>query len=166
MVRSTRKDWWQSVAARRDDLLVKLYKAKVPYAELKRAVLAQEKELIREARTGRERLHLQQITAKLIITEAYGEGAGWDEFGALLRRCERLGYADMTHRIHVACLYVQSLPRFPEKARRAFAMLSDVERRLKRLPKNHYLRRDGMRGIAHARAVAAASGVNSPSYSG
>jgi len=159
-VRSTRKDWWQSVADRRDDLLVKLYKAKVPYAELKRAVLAQEKELIREARTRRERLHLQQITAKLIITEAYGEGAGWDEFGALLRRCERLGYADITHRIHVACLYVQSLPRFPEKARQAFALLSDVERRLKRIPKSHYLRREGMRSIDHARAVASASGIS------
>ena len=159
-MRSTRKDWWQSVADRRDDLLVKLYKAKVPYAELKRAVLAQEKELIREARTRRERLHLQQITAKLIITEAYGEGAGWDEFGALLRRCERLGYADITHRIHVACLYVQSLPRFPEKARQAFALLSDVERRLKRIPKSHYLRREGMRSIDHARAVASASGIS------
>jgi hypothetical protein len=162
MVRSSRKDWWQSVADRRDDLLVKLYKAKAPYAELKRAVLAQEKELIREARTHAERLHLQQITAKLIITEAYGEGARWDEFGALLRRCERLGYADITHRLHVACLYVQSLQRFPEKARQAFAMLNDVERRLKRIPKSHSLRREGMRSIAHARAVAEASSISPP----
>lgn len=165
-MRTTRKDWWQSVAERRDDLLVKLYKAKAPYAELKRAVLAQEKALIRESRTRRERLHLQQITAKLLITEAYGEGAGWDEFGALLRRCERLGYADITHRLHVACLFVQSLPRFPERARQAFAMLEQVEGMLKRIRKSHYLRREGMQGMAHARAVAAAAGITPPNLSG
>jgi hypothetical protein len=165
-VRTTRKDWWQSVADRRDDLLVKLYKAKAPYAELKRAVLAQEKELIQESRTRRERLHLQQITAKLLITEAYGEGAGWDEFGAILRRSERLGYADITHRLHVACLFVQSLSRFPERARQAFAMLEQVEWMLKRIRKSHYLRREGMQGIAHARAVAAAAGITPPNLSG
>ena len=165
-MRTTRKDWWQSVADRRDDLLVKLYKAKAPYAELERAVLAQERELLRESGTRRERLHLQQITAKLLITEAYGEGAGWDEFGALLRRCERLGYADITHRLHVACLFVQSLPRFPERARQAFAMLEQVEGMLKRIRKSHYLRREGMQGMAHARAVATAAGITPPNLSG
>ncbi|MDC0711676.1 hypothetical protein POL68_24625 [Stigmatella sp. ncwal1] len=161
-MRSTRKDWRQSVADRRDGLLVRLYKAKAPYAELKRAVLAQEKELIRETRTHAERLHIQRITAKHLLTEAYAEDVGWEEFGVLLRRIKRLGSADMTHRIHVACLYVQSLPRFPEKAREAFAMLDDVERRLKRILKSHYLRREGMRSIAHARAVSAASGISPP----
>ncbi|WP_037583143.1 hypothetical protein [Stigmatella aurantiaca] len=159
-MRSTRKDWWQSITDRRDDLLVKLYKARAPYAELKQAVLAQEKELIREARTRAESLHLQQLTAKLLLTEAYGADAGWDEFGALLKRIERLGYADITHRVHVACLYVQSLPRFPKKALQAFAMLNDVERRLQRIAKSHYLRREGMQSIAHARAAAAASGIS------
>lgn len=158
-MRRTRKDWWQTVADRRDELLVKLYKAKAPYSELKRAVLAQEKELMREGRTPHERLHIQQITAKLLITEAYANGAGWAEFGRLLRRCEQLGYADITHRIHVACLYVQSLPRFPRKAQEAFAMLDSAEQTLKRIPKNHYLRREGMQGIAHAREVAASAGL-------
>ena len=83
--------------------------------------------------------------------------AGWDEFGPLLRRCQRLGYADMTHRINVACLYVQSLHRFPEKARQAFAMLADAERALGRIRKSHYLRKEGMQGITHARAVAASA---------
>ncbi len=161
-MRSSRKDWRQSVADRRDDLLVKLYKAKAPYAELKRAVLAQEKELIRETRTHAERLHIQRITAKHMLTEAYAEDVGWEEFGALLRRIQRLGYADMTHRIHVACLFVQSLPRFPERARQAFAMLEEVEGMLKRIRKSHSLRREGMQGIAHARAVAAAAGITPP----
>ncbi len=162
-VRRTRADWWQSVAKRRDELSIKLMKAKVPYAELKRALLEQAEEMMREAKGPAERRHIQRITLQEIITEAYASRAGWDEFGALLRRIQRLGYADMTHRIHVACLFVQSLPRFPERARQAFAMLDEVEGMLKRIRKSHYLRSEGMQGIAHARAVAAAAGITPPS---
>ena len=161
-MRSTRADWWQSVAKRRDELSIKLMKAKAPYAERKRALLEQAEELMREAKSPADRRHIQRITLQEIITEAYASRAGWDEFGALLRRIKRLGYADMTHRIHVACLFVQSLPRIPERARQAFAMLDEVEGRLKRIRKSHYLRREGMQGIAHARAVAAAAGIPPP----
>ncbi len=158
-MRRTRKDWWRSVSKHSDDLLVQLFKADAPYTEIKRAVLAQAEEFKREARTPAERLHVDRLAMQLIITQAYASGAGWEEFGLLLRRCQRLGYADLTHRINVACLYVQSLPRFPEKARQAFAMLDAVEQTLKRIRKSHYLRREGMQGIAHARAVAASAGL-------
>ncbi|MDY7228408.1 hypothetical protein [Hyalangium rubrum] len=158
-MRRTRKDWWHSVSRRTDDLLVQLFKADTPYTEIKRAMLAQAEEFKQEARTPAERLHVDRLAMQLIITQAYASGAGWEEFGPLLRRCQRLGYADITHRINVACLYVQSLPRFPEKARRAFAMLDAVEQTLKRIRKSHYLRREGMLGIAHARGVAASVGL-------
>lgn len=161
-VRTTRADWWQSVAKRRDEFSIKLMKAKAPYVEHKRALLEQAEELMREAKTPAERRHIQRITLQEIITEAYASRADWDEFGALLRRIHRLGFADMTHRIHVACLFVQSLPRFPQRARQAFAMLAETERMLKRIRKSHYLRREGMQGIAHARAVAAAAGITPP----
>ena len=42
------------------------------------------------------------------------------------------------------------------------APLEDVEGMLKRIRKSHYLRREGMQGIAHARAVAAAAGITPP----
>ena len=158
-MRCTRKDWWHSVSRRSDDLLVQLFKADAPYTEIKRAVLAQAEEFKREARTPAERLHVDRLAMQLIITQAHASGAGWEEFGPLLRRCQRLGYADLTHRLNVACLYVQSLPRFPEKARQAFAMLDAVEQTLKRIRKSHYLRREGMQGIAHARAVAVSAGL-------
>jgi hypothetical protein len=164
-VRSTRADWWQSVAKQREDLSIKLLKAKVPYAEHKRALLKQEEELMREAKSPAERHHIQRLTLQELITEAYASRAGWDEFGALLRRIQRLGYADITHRIHVACLFVQSLPRFPERTRQAFAMLEEVEGMLKRIRKSHYLRKEGMQGIAHARAAAAAAGITPPNDS-
>lgn len=161
-MRTTRADWWQSVAKRRDDLSIKLMKAKAPYLEHKRALMEQAEELMREARTPAERRHIQRITLQEIITEAYASRAAWDEFGALLRRIQRLGFADITHRIHVACLFVQSLPRFPQRARQAFAMLAEAERMLKRLRRSHPLRSEGMQGIAHARAVAAAAGITPP----
>jgi len=161
-VRTTRADWWQSVAKRRDDLSIKLMRAKAPYVEHKRALLEQAEELMREAKTPAERRHIQRITLQEIITEAYASRADWDEFGALLRRIQRLGFADVTHRIHVACLFVQSLPRFPQRARQAFAMLAEAERMLKRMRKSHLLRSEGMQGIAHARAVAAAAGITPP----
>ncbi|WP_225410587.1 hypothetical protein [Stigmatella hybrida] len=158
-MRRTRKDWWHSVSRRSDDLLAQLFKTGAPYMEIKRAVLAQAKEFKREARTPAERLHVDRLAMQLIITQAYASGEEWKEFGPLLLRCQRLGYADITHRINVACLYVQSLPRFPQKARQAFAMLDGVEQILKRIRKSHYLRREGMQGLAHARAVAASAGL-------
>ena len=158
-MRRTREDWWKSVAERRDDHLIKLLKAKAPWPDFKQAIRAQEAELIREARTPFERRHIQQLSMPVLLTEAYARGLKWDEFGPLLRRIQRLGYVDITHRIHVACLFVQSLPCFPDRARQAFAMLDEVEGMLKRIRKSHSLRREGMQGIAHARAVAAAAGI-------
>lgn len=158
-VSRTREDWWQNVAKRRDEHLLRLLKARVPWPEFKRALQEQEEELVREARTPAERLHLQRLSMPVLVTEAYARGLGWDEFGPLLRRCQRLGYADMTHQVHVACCFVQALPRFPDKRRQAFTLLDEVERRLKRIRKSHYLRREGMEGIAHARRVAESAGI-------
>ncbi len=161
-MRTRREDWWRSVRERRDDLIIKLLKAKVPLAEFRRGILAQEKELLREAPTRAAALEIQRINAKTILTEAYTPGVTWAEFGPLLRRCQRLGFADITHEIHVACLFVQSLPCFPKKAREAFAMIEEVERKLRRIPKSHYLRREGMQAVTHARGIAEAAGIAPP----
>jgi hypothetical protein len=159
-LRLTRKEWRHSIAQRREQLFLKLIEAKAPYQAYKRAVLTQERELLREARTPAERLHLQQLTAKEVLTEAYMARAPWEELGPLLRRCQRLGFADLGDHVHVACLFVQALPRFPKQAQQAFAMLAAVERRLERVRKAHHLRREGTKSIAHARAVAASSGIS------
>ncbi len=167
-MRRAREAWWNEVAARRDQLALSLIKAKAPYAEWKRALREQEKELLREARTPAERLHLQRLTAKEIITKAYSSGAGarWEEFGPLLRHCQRLGFMDVGEEVHVVCLFVQSLPDFPRKAREAFTLLDAVERKLGRIRKSHYLRREGTEAIAHARRVAEAAGITPPAPRG
>ena len=57
-------------------------------------------------------------------------------------------------RVHIACLYVQSLHLFPRRAREAWDMLEDAERRVLRIRKEHFLRKESLNAIAHARAVA------------
>jgi hypothetical protein len=47
-------------------------------------------------------------------------------------------------------------------ARQAFTLLDDAERRLLRLRKRHYLRREGMQAIAHARKIAEEGGIPPP----
>jgi hypothetical protein len=158
-----REDWWRSIRERREGLFLKLLKARAPLEEFQRELLAQERELTREAPSRAARLEIQQLTAKDLLTQAYSPRVSWEEFGPLLRRCERLGYADITHEVHVACLFVQSLPRFPARARQAFAMLERVERKLKHLRKDHFLRREGLEAILHARRIAEAAGMMPPS---
>ncbi|PTL75545.1 hypothetical protein DAT35_53970 [Vitiosangium sp. GDMCC 1.1324] len=53
----------------------------------------------------------------------------WEEFGQWLRRVQRLGFSNLALRVHIACLYVQSLHLFPRRAREAWDMLlEDAER--------------------------------------
>ena len=57
------------------------------------------------------------------------------DFGPHLLRIKRLGFPDIRTHALVARLYVQALALFPERARDAFALLADVERRVWRMPK-------------------------------
>jgi hypothetical protein len=54
------------------------------------------------------------------------------------------------------------LPYFPERARDAFAMLTDAERRVQRLRKDSNRRDELLRSIVYARQEAARQGVKPP----
>ncbi|MFY0579961.1 hypothetical protein ACN28S_42065 [Cystobacter fuscus] len=101
-----------------DLLLIELFKAKAPYEERKRGLLALEKQWMRKAKTPAQSLAVQRIVAKTILTEAFGFDMPWKEFGRWLRRLQRLGFQELGTRVHVACLYVQSLHRFPGRPAR------------------------------------------------
>ncbi|ATB42125.1 hypothetical protein CYFUS_007602 [Cystobacter fuscus] len=140
-----------------DLLLIELFKAKAPYEERKRGLLALEKQWMRKAKTPAQSLAVQRIVAKTILTEAFGFDMPWKEFGRWLRRLQRLGFQELGTRVHVACLYVQSLHRFPRQAREAWAMLEDVERRALRLRRDRPLRQEHLESITHARNAARVS---------
>lgn len=160
MKRSTRAQRGRIMAQERDRAALAL--ARAPFAEAEREWLALEKRLLRLAATDWERLEVQRGTAKDILNTAHGADVTAQQLTRAVRRVQRLGYTDLTMRVHVACLFVQMVPSFPRMARQAFAMLDDAERRLLRLRKRHYLRREGVQAIAHARKVAAQAGINLP----
>ncbi|WP_309894016.1 hypothetical protein [Archangium sp.] len=137
-----------------DLLYLNLMKADVPYEEYKREFLKLEKHWLQRAKTPNQRLAVQRIIASTLLTEAYGARLPWKEFGPWLRRIQRLGFADLGMRVHVSCLYVQSLHHFPRQAREAWNMLDDAERRALRLRRGRPLREEHMQSIAHTKKVA------------
>jgi hypothetical protein len=137
-----------------DLLFMELFNAKAPYEERKRELLTLEKRWARKAKTPSQRLAVQRIIAKNLLTEAFGFGMPWKEFGRWLRRLQQLGFHDLGMRVHVACLYVQSLHLFPGQAREAWEMLEDVEQRALRLRRDRPLRQEHLQSIAHATKVA------------
>jgi len=137
-----------------DLLFMRLFKAKAPYEERRRELLKLEKRWLQKTKLPAQRLAVQRIITKTIITEAFGFDMSWKEFGRWLRRLQQLGFRDLGMRVHVACLYVQSLHLFPRQAREAWDMLEDVERRARRLRLERPLRQEYLESIAHAKKVA------------
>ncbi|QRN95491.1 hypothetical protein JRI60_41565 [Archangium violaceum] len=137
-----------------DGLFLRLIEAQASYAEYKRELLKLEKRWLQKVRTPAQRLLIQRNITKTILTEAFAFNMGWKEFGPLLRRLQRLGFRDLGMRVHVTCLYVQSLDLFPERAREAWDMLDDTERKALRLRREHPLRREYLESINHAKKVA------------
>ncbi|WNG37900.1 hypothetical protein F0U61_32625 [Archangium violaceum] len=131
-----------------------LLKAKAPYEQCKRELLKLEKHWRQKAKTTAQRLAVQRTIASTILTEAYGNRLPWQEFGRWLRRIQQLGFRDLGMRVHVACLYVQSLHLFPRQANAAWGVLQDTERRVRRLRRENPLREEHLEAIAHAKKVA------------
>ncbi|WNG60032.1 hypothetical protein F0U59_38975 [Archangium gephyra] len=94
----------------------------------------------REAKTESERQQTRRSIAEDLVSQAFSFDMPWVEFGQL--------------RVHIACLYVQSLHLFPRRAREAWGMLEDAACRVLRIRKEHFLRKESLNAITHARAVA------------
>lgn len=137
-----------------DLLFLELIEAKASYEDFKREFLKLEKQWMPRARTPKQRLAVRQTIAKTLLTEAYGSGLPGKEFSLWFRRLQRLGFRDLGMRVHVTCLYVQALHLFPRRAREAWAMLDDTQRRVRRLRRENPLREEHLEAIAHARRTA------------
>lgn len=161
MKRSTRKERGRLIAQARDRTFLALKHA--TFDEAEQAYLALEKELLREAAvTSWERRDVKRAIAKDIFSFAHGSEVTWPQVARSLRRLERLGYPDLWTRVHVAHLFMQMVPSFPDKARRALTLLEEAERRVLRVRKGHPSRKDGLRAIAHARKFAEHAGITRP----
>ena len=157
----SRTAWWHKVAQEKDYLFLSFIHSEAPFEVVASALQEFERRYRREARTPAERLHLQQLAAIEILSEAFSMGRPWGDFAPHLKRLKRLGYPNLWKRVHVACIYVQAVPYFPERARDAFALLADAERRVKRL-RSRPVKKQLLDSIAHARQEAARYGVLPP----
>ena len=157
-----RRDWWRTLAQEKDFLLLSLGYAQVPFKVAAPVLRDFERRCLREARTPSEPLHIQRLTAKDILAQAYADARPWRDFGPHLLRMERLGYPNLWMRVFVASIYVQSLALFPERAGDAFAMLDEAARRVKRMRRSDRFRKQLLDGIEQARQVAASQGLQPP----
>jgi hypothetical protein len=153
-MRHTRKERGRARGQEKDQLLVRLLKADAPYEGIKRTLLALEKRWLHEAKTEVERQRIRRGIAEDLVSQAYSFDMPWEEFGQWLRRVQRLGFSNLALRVHLSCLYVQSLHLFPRRARDAWDLLEDAERRVLRVRKEHFLRKESLHAIAHAKKVA------------
>ena len=151
---TSRKERAPTFGEELDLLYLELIKANAPYEDCKREFLKLEKRWVQKAKTTYQRLAVQRIIASTILTEAYGERLPWKDFGRWIRRLQQLGFHDLGMRVHVACLYVQSLHLFPRQAREAWEMLADAEQRALRLRRDRPLRQEHLESISHAKKVA------------
>ncbi|WP_225413099.1 hypothetical protein [Stigmatella hybrida] len=158
----SRKAWWDEIAQDRDALVLLLNYAEAPFEVTVLAHKDFERKCLREARTPAERLHIQRLSAKDILVEAYAGAQPWKDFGPPLLRLKRLGFPDTRTHVLAACLYVQALTLFPERVRDAFALLEDAERRVRRMPKTSRGREQLLDGITDARRVAEMQGIRPP----
>lgn len=155
----SRQDWWSTLAREKDYLLLSLNYSEAPFDVTVRVLKDFERRFLREARTPAERLHIQRLTTKDILVQAYADARPWKDFGPPLMRMKRLGFPNLRMRVFIACLYVQSLALFPERARDAFALLADAERRVRRMPKPGRAREQRLEGITAALRVAEEQGL-------
>jgi hypothetical protein len=158
-VNRSRQEWWRSIAQERDYIILSVNYSEAPFDVAARVLRDFERQCLRGARTAAERLHLRRLTTKDILVEAYADARPWKDFGPYLRRMKRLGFPDLRIRVLVACLYVQALGLFPERARDAFALLADAERRVRRMPKTSRGRQQLLDGMTDARRMAEVQGI-------
>lgn len=138
-----------------DVVYLALLKSRAPYEQCQRELQKLEKYWLRRARTEAQRLSVRRAVASTLLTEAYGSKRPWKDFGAALRRLQRLGFADLGMRVHVACLSVQSAHLYPEdSARAAWALWDEAERGVRRIRRDSPLREEHQEALAHARKVA------------
>jgi hypothetical protein len=152
MASQKKRERWLAGGQLRSSLYLALVDAS--YREYEREFLALEKKLLRSDTTPLERLETRRRIAEDLLMGAFDRPSTWEDFQRALRRIERLGYTDVGKRVHVACLFAQAHGRAPSQAPQARELLQEAERRLRRLPRKHLLRKEGLEDITYAKHVA------------
>jgi hypothetical protein len=138
-------------AQEKDQLLLELFAARAPYEDFKHALLGLEKRWLREARTPSEVLEIRRGIAEDLLSQSFRKATLAPEFLRNLRRVRRLGFSNLSTRVHVTCMFVQSLPYLPRCVREAWALLLETEGRVRRLRRASPPRAELVEALAHAK---------------
>jgi hypothetical protein len=137
------------------------------FEEGEREWLELQKKLLPLARTEGERLHTRRLIAMQILDFAHKQARTWEEYQRALRRVRRLGYISVQHRLSVASMtLLWSSRHAPDKAPLGWALLEDVERRLRRIRRGNFLRDGGLDVVADVKQQVARRGLLPPSPTG
>jgi hypothetical protein len=161
---SGKQERWAAGAKARGELHLTLSDASFP--DFERAFLAHQRERLRAAASPLERLEVRRRTAEDILTGAFSRACTWSDFKRALQRVERLGYTDISRRVHVASLFAQCTGDFPQGVEWARRLLDDAERRLRSVRRNHPLRQEGLAELARVRRMTGWEPTTSSAASG
>jgi hypothetical protein len=134
----------------RGELIVRLRDQPFPLFE--REMLNLEKHLLSTSSSAGEREELRRRIAEDIYFGAIDRRCPWRELRKALSRLERLGFGDVERRAFVAGHFVMWAKQDPRRAKEAWSMLQDAERRSLCLPRSSLQRENITRFIARVRA--------------
>ena len=162
---SLRELFWQWIIKERHDAFmafgpgsegVSLKTAEVKY-------LALQQKLLEGARTEWERQHIKRLIAHDILTVSYLWAHTWAEYERALRRVQRLGYPSLEYRMHAACKTLEwAADHDPTKAPLGWALVADVEHRLRRLRRRHHVRKQALAAITSVKQRVTGKGLMPP----
>ncbi|MBM7115400.1 hypothetical protein [Archangium primigenium] len=164
-MKPSRELFWQRIVKERHDAFMAFGPGseRVSFETAEREYLALQKRLLEGARTEWERQHIKRLIAHDILNVAHPRAKTWEEFSRALRRINRLGFIDLENQVHTACLallWMSSHDR--NRAPKAWAMVEDAERRLRRIRQGHYRREEGLDAIASVKQQVAKKGLTPP----
>jgi len=133
----------------------------------RREYLAFQKKLLREAETEWERRHIKRLVADSILMCAFHTARPWAEYEGALHRVRRLGYLNLEHRMHAACSTLEwAADCDSTKAPLGWALVADAERRLRRMRRGHYVRKQALAAIASVKQRVTRKGLTPPTPPG
>jgi hypothetical protein len=97
-----------------------------------------EKRILKETRTAFEKREMQRRITETLLRET--SAGPWRGFSPYLRRMERLGYSAMDCRLLVCAWAAQAAKGSPAGVRKATALITDFERRIRGKPLHPGLR--------------------------
>ena len=161
----SRELFWQRVVQARHDAFLAWGPAceQISFEDSEREYLNLQKKLLKEARTAWERLHIKRLIALDILNVAYPRARRWEEFSRVLHRIKRLGFIDLSNQVHTACMTLLWVAGYEQaRAPLAWDMVEDVTRRLRRIRRDHVLRKEGLESMAVVTRRAIREGLTPP----